>query len=201
MSKSQQKLVELLNQDLSELYNNHLLNSMLNSKELNFQFDGQKNFDLDQSAILTITPLYQYQQKTIELQQTEIENLKISYNKLLAEFNEHELKQNEYKQSLSLKSSEVDELKQTLQMEVVDMKAELLKCHHRIQTSLMNVNKRLEEEISKLKSSLNEEMAKNQKLNKQIDCLQSDLNELKQVKLDAVFQYEIINKPDSEEIK
>jgi hypothetical protein len=56
-------------------------------------------------------------------------------------------------------------------MEVVDMKAELLKNHHRIQSSLMNVNKRLEEEILKLKANLTEQVLKNNKLGEQLKYL------------------------------
>ena len=56
-------------------------------------------------------------------------------------------------------------------MEVVDMKAELLKNHHRIQSSLMNVNKRLEEEILRLKATLTEQVLKYNKLDYQMKCV------------------------------
>ena len=86
-------------------------------------------------------------------------------------------------------------------MEAVNMKAELLKTHHRIQTSLMNVNKRLEEEIFKLKSDLNEQKVKNQSQKTEIECMQNTLDELKQLKLESLFQFEIVNRIENDEEK
>jgi hypothetical protein len=51
-------------------------------------------------------------------------------------------------------------------MEVVN-KAELIKNHVRIESSLINVNNRLEEEIVKLKANLKEQVLTNSKLQKQ----------------------------------
>lgn len=81
-------------------------------------------------------------------------------------------------------------MKQTLQMEVVDMKGELIKSHHRIQTSLMKVNKRLEEEILKLKSKLDEQVKVNSKSLEQINRMQLNIEELKTLKFSSFFQGE-----------
>jgi cell division protein FtsB len=57
-------------------------------------------------------------------------------------------------------------------MEVVN-KAELIKNHRRIQFSLINVNKRLEEEILKLKTNLKEQQMTNTKLKSQNESLKN----------------------------
>lgn len=59
-------------------------------------------------------------------------------------------------------------------MEVVDMKAELLKNHYRIQSSLMNVNTRLEEEIMKQKAELTEIKSRNKSLEEEVKYLQDN---------------------------
>lgn len=163
MSKSQQSLVQAFNQEL---------------------------MDQSNTTSQPLTHVYQFQQKTIEIQENEIENLKHSFNRLLAKFNEHEIELDSYKNKLYLKEVTVDELTQTLGMEVVDMKAELIKSHIRIQMSLMNVNKRLEEEILKLKANLNEMTVRNVKLSEQIEFMKSSELELKQLKLNSLFQLE-----------
>ena len=58
-------------------------------------------------------------------------------------------------------------------MEVVN-KAELIKNHVRIESSLTNVNKRLEEEIIKLKANLREQVLTNSKLIKQNETLKAN---------------------------
>jgi hypothetical protein len=58
-------------------------------------------------------------------------------------------------------------------MEVVN-KAELIKNHVRIESSLINVNKRLEEEIVKLKANLKEQVLTNSKLQKQNESLKAN---------------------------
>lgn len=52
-----------------------------------------------------------------------------------------------------------------------------MKNQHRVYQSLMNVNKRLEEEIFKLKAKLNEEKTINQALNKKLKEDQSKIME------------------------
>lgn len=58
----------------------------------------------------------------------------------------------------------IDELTQTLTIDVLDWKSEFLRSHNRIQTSLWHVNKRLEEEIISLRASLSLEQVRNGKL-------------------------------------
>jgi hypothetical protein len=58
-------------------------------------------------------------------------------------------------------------------MEVVN-KAELIKNHVRIESSLINVNKRLEEEIVKLKANLKDHVLTNSKLLKQNESLKAN---------------------------
>lgn len=66
----------------------------------------------------------------------------------------------------------MDEITQSLDMEVVN-KAELIKNHRRIEFSLINVNKRLEEEILKLKTNLKEQQMTNTKLKNQNESLKN----------------------------
>lgn len=181
MSKTQQNLVQTFNQELSELttiyngQNNPQIESLINmSKSI-------------EPSLHPLTPLYQFQQQTIEIQENEIESLKVSYNKLLAKFNDHELELDSLNKTLTLKNIKIEELNQTLDMDVVDMKAELLKSHHRIQSSIMSVNKRLEEEILKLKSNLNEQTIRNQQLIEQIESMKASELELKQLKLNSLI--------------
>jgi len=54
----------------------------------------------------------------------------------------------------------VEELNQTLSMEVIGLKGELIKNHTRVQSSLMNINKRLEEEIRQLRAVVKEQEIK-----------------------------------------
>lgn len=58
-------------------------------------------------------------------------------------------------------------------MEVVDMIAEMLKNSNRIQNSLMNVNKRLEEEIFKLKADLAVQTNEKKKLGEKLEYLET----------------------------
>lgn len=63
-----------------------------------------------------------------------------------------------------LKDKKIDELIESLDCEVLG----LLKNHHRIQASLTNVNKRLEEEIVKLKANLNEQTVESSRLKERL---------------------------------
>lgn len=66
------------------------------------------------------------------------------------------------------KEKKIEELNETLNMEVIDMIAEILKNHSRIQNSLVNVNKRLEEEVFKLRADLTEKMVEKKILSEKI---------------------------------
>ena len=66
----------------------------------------------------------------------------------------------------------MDEITQSLDIEVVN-KAELIKNHRRIESSLINVNLRLEEEILKLKANLKEQQMTNTKLKNQNDSIRN----------------------------
>ena len=84
---------------------------------------------------------------------------------------------------LSFKKDEkLDELNQKIQLDFVDTNAEMLKTHYRAYQSLVNVNKRLEKEISKLRGELDEKkvmlekqakLIENEKLNNRF-IFQSD---------------------------
>jgi hypothetical protein len=63
----------------------------------------------------------------------------------------------------------VEELNQTLSMEVIGLKGELIKNHTRVQSSLMNINKRLEEEIRQLRAVVKEQELKLANHSKQSD--------------------------------
>ncbi|RNA39281.1 hypothetical protein BpHYR1_048901 [Brachionus plicatilis] len=183
MAKSQKKI--------ESFYQEDAIKYQL-SRDLNFPNEGQfdKYIDLAYGSIFQQTSLYQFQQKTIEIQKKEIEQLRIENRNLLAQHNEHGLELEKITQMLNLKTIEVDELRQTLLMEVVHMKGELIKSHYRIQTSLMKVNKRLEEEVLKLKSNLSEKAEINSKLLEKIDQMQSSMDELKMLKFSSFFETE-----------
>ncbi len=91
-------------------------------------------------------------------------------------------------------------MSQTLSMEVVDMKGELLKSHHRIQSSLMNVNKRMEEEILKLRASLNEQTVRNAKLSEQLEMLKNRELENSRLQLIESIQAMQLDMPAFEQI-
>ncbi len=186
-------MVETFNQELADL-------SLLSGNQLLSAPYGENNYMKGESAVsaLLLTPMYQFQQKTIDALQAEIEQMKLSYNKLLSERNDQKIELENCQREIKLKVFEIDyslfwflarkaalvnfynifnkdtkldELSQTLSMEVVFMKGELLKSNHRIQSSLMNVNKRMEEEILKLRASLNEQTVRNGKLSEQVEAL------------------------------
>ncbi len=152
ISKSQHDLIGVCNQefkDLAVFYNN-------------YHPDGAGKL-ADSSVYMD--PLYQYQQSTIDAQKKEIDNFKQSYNKLLSSYNDLACELDETKHISKLKETKLDELSQTLDFEV----PESIKTHIRIQTSLTNVNKRLEEEILKLNAKISELNARNTRLEQQIE--------------------------------
>jgi hypothetical protein len=63
------------------------------------------------------------------------------------------------------------------------MNTELLKSQYRFQSSLLNVNKRLEDEIFKLKSSLSEQTARNAKLVEQVEFFKNKEHEANRTQL------------------
>ncbi len=155
ISKSQHDLVSLCNQDFKDLaifVNNNDSSSI--SRSIN-------NTD----CISYLDPLYQYQQSTIETQKKDIDSFQQKYNKLLANYNDLKIELEEIKRNSHQKETKLDELSQTIEIEV----PESIKTHIRIQSSLNNVNKRLEEEILKLKAQITELQSQNTKLNHQIE--------------------------------
>jgi chromosome segregation ATPase len=116
-------------------------------------------------SISYFDPLYQYQQSTIDMQKRDIDIMQQKYNKLLASYNDLKIEFEELKRSSNQSETKLDELSQTIEIEV----PESIKTHIRIQSSLNNVNKRLEEEILKLKAQITELQLKNTKLNHQIE--------------------------------
>lgn len=93
---SSQKKIESLHQE--EAFNQI-------NKDLNFPFDGQfdKCIDFTYGSIFQHTSLYQFQQKTIEIQRKEIEQLVIKNKNLLAQQNEYGLELEKFKSLLNLK--------------------------------------------------------------------------------------------------
>lgn len=55
-----------------------------------------------------------------------------------------------------LKDTKLEEMNQSMQMDSIEMNAEIMKNQYRVYSSLMNVNRRLEEEVLKLRAKLNE---------------------------------------------
>ena len=109
ISKSQQELFQGFNHELAEIsqiYNSPLFSALTNQNQITSNKDQifpidffQKTLDqTDQmqslsssSSSILLTPLYQFQQTTIELQQAELSQLKQSYKSLLAKFDAHQL--------------------------------------------------------------------------------------------------------------
>lgn len=91
-----QKKSETLHQEDS-------LNQMY--KDLNFPLDGQldKYIDFTYGSIFQHTSLYQFQQKTIEIQRKEIEQLTIKNKNILAQQNEYGIELENLKSLLNLK--------------------------------------------------------------------------------------------------
>jgi hypothetical protein len=105
MTKNQHNLIQTFNQELNDLQ--LVSNSQLfTSKNALLNTSHSKQAELNsQSAISTIllTPLYQFQQKTIEMQQLEIDALKKSHNSLLADLNEQKIEVERCKREIEFK--------------------------------------------------------------------------------------------------
>lgn len=111
MSKSQQELYQSFSSELTELaqiYNSPLF-STLGGKDQMFQLDGSSNEQqmpmttTTMAASVLLTPLYQFQQTTIELQQREIEQLRLKLANLTVKFDENQLELDTCHNNLSLK--------------------------------------------------------------------------------------------------
>lgn len=59
-------------------------------------------------------------------------------------------------------------MNQSIQMDSIEINAEIIKNQYRVYSSLMNVNKRLEEEILRLKAQLTEKSLRFEKLEKKL---------------------------------
>ena len=166
MSKSHQELISVCSQDFRKLTNT--LRSGSGSTDNSTASGGVDSLLCQQQ---------QQQRVEIEMHKQELECFKTSYSKLLARHNDLAIELGASKRALELKELKIDELSQTLELEVPDS----IKAHMRIQSSLSMVNKRLEEEIAKLRALLAEQAAKALKQNELIDHLrtcQAEANKL-----------------------
>ena len=102
--------------DLALFVNNNDNSSILRSTNNN---DSISYFD----------PLYQYQQSTIDMQKRDIDIIQQKYNKLLANYNDLKIEFEELKRSSNQSETKLDELSQTIEIEV----PESIKTHIRIQ--------------------------------------------------------------------
>jgi hypothetical protein len=114
ISKSQHELFQGFNHELTEMsqiYNSPLFSALnqASNKDQMFQIDlfAQKNIEqsdqIQSASSILLTPLYQFQQTTIELQQTELDQLKQSYKSLLEKFDSHKLELETCKKNSILK--------------------------------------------------------------------------------------------------
>lgn len=167
-----QQIQSFYNQDLNDFsfsYNNNILNNTSDQLEMDNIINSIKSSEnnlhqrLNVKAMPLNAQIYQFQQSTITNLETQIENMKNSYNKLIIDYNKHEVELDECKRKLSVKEVKLEELEETNSIEI---NAELMKNQHRVYSSLMNVNKKLEEQILKLKANLEEEKAINKRLEK-----------------------------------
>lgn len=115
MSKSQQELYQGFSNELTELsqiYNSPLFSSLTQNKEQLFQIDTTNNNNSNSNNIdqpstiassLLLTPLYQFQQTTIEVQQRELEQLRQTNRMLMAKFDENQIELETCRNNLILK--------------------------------------------------------------------------------------------------
>lgn len=115
MSKSQQELYQGFSNELTELsqiYNSPLFSSLTQNKEQLFQVDTTNNNNSNSNNIdqpstiassLLLTPLYQFQQTTIEVQQRELEQLRQTNRMLMAKFDENQIELETCRNNLILK--------------------------------------------------------------------------------------------------
>ena len=115
MSKSQQELYQGFSNELTELsqiYNSPLFSSLTQNKEQLFQVDTTNNNNSNSNNIdqpstiassLLLTPLYQFQQTTIEVQQRELEQLRQTNRMLMAKFDENQIELETCRSNLILK--------------------------------------------------------------------------------------------------
>ena len=110
MSKSQQELYQGFSNelaDLAQIYNSPLFNSLANKDQM-FQIDSSsgEQFQMAPTSMassIILTPLYQFQQTTIEMQQRELDNLRLAYKNLMAKYDESQLVMETCQNNLILK--------------------------------------------------------------------------------------------------
>lgn len=163
----QQQMQISYNQDLidiAQLYNS----SSLSVKSATFNEHNQylNDSNNDNQSIKADLSLYCNQQSTIDSLKIEVEQLQSNYDDLLVTHNANAVELENCKRNLVLKDIKLEELNQSIQMDSIEMNAEIMKNQYRVYSSLMNVNKRLEEEILKLRAHLNEKTLKHNKLEK-----------------------------------
>ncbi len=97
LSKSQHNLMETFNQELADL------SLFSNNQQLAPSNDNIKRNGESAVSALLLTPIYQFQQKTIDILQNEIELMKLSYNKLLRERNDQKIELENCQREIKLK--------------------------------------------------------------------------------------------------
>lgn len=114
MSKSQQELYKEFNNELAELaqiYNSPLFSSIFQKEEISASETPKSSIGSEQSQTiqdstacsLLLTPLYEFQQKTIDTLQKELEQLQLSYKNLQTKFDENLIELDACKNDLILK--------------------------------------------------------------------------------------------------
>ncbi len=126
--------------------------------------NSTNNIGYNDQKFSQINPQYSYQQSVIKSLKSELDEMTEKYNDLLVVHNLNAVELEECRRSVALKDAKMEELNQLIQMDSIEMNAEIMRNQYRVYTSLMNVNKRLEEEILKLKACLNEKTLRLDKL-------------------------------------
>lgn len=170
----QKQLKSSFAQDAQEAIPNFCLNCLNNSTSSNDQAQLEylcslKSNQQKQPGMLKSDPsTYHCQQSTINNLKEELEVLQKSYDQLLIEHNSHAVELDDSKRNIKLKDIKIEELNQSIQMDSIEINAEIIKNQYRVYSSLMNVNKRLEEEILRLKAQLTEKSLRFEKLEKKL---------------------------------
>lgn len=114
MSKSQQELYKGFNDELTELaqiYNSPLFSSIFQKEDVSTSETPKSSIGGEQPQMiqdstacsLLLTPLYEFQQKTIDTLQKELEQLQLSYKNLQTKFDENLIELDACKNDLILK--------------------------------------------------------------------------------------------------
>ncbi len=175
MSKSQFNLkLQQEQQELEISYNNDLLDIAqlcLHNEQAGESGAKLKSNKLDLSA-------YSYQQNVIDSLKEELASSEKAYNALLVVHNKNAVELDDCKRGMSFKDAKLDELNQSIQMDSIEMNAEIMKNLRKVYSSLMNVNKRLEEEVLKSKAKLNEKNLQFEKLEKKHNDQAKEIHQL-----------------------